>query len=225
MKDNYFIAVYTNKVKDYCDEVFFTNLYSLSQGEPVYIIDNTSGKNYCTALQKRFLDRNYHNFSVSHLDVPEHPAQSRFQRNVCESVSHLRHLFLTSTDIPYFLIIESDVVPPADLLQKFNDAIDCLNSRNPGWGIIGGLYYPEFHNYTFSTTTTSLYSTHHCLSGCTVYKRELLEKYPFRYDPANLVPFPDAFICFDSKKEFSFWNDHRIHCRHLHNPVNGLRVS
>ena len=222
---SYFMAVYTHEVKDYCDEKFFQNLFALSRGYPIYIIDNTSGEGYYNRLQNLFRRNNYNNFLLFHLDVPEQPKESQFQRSVRDSVNHLRNMFLQQTAVPYFLIIESDVYPPVDLLDRFDTCIHQLNSNHSGWGIVGGLYYPGFHNYDFDSSHTTLEKTHHCLSGCTVYKRELIEKFPFRYDPSDLRQFPDALISFDSGNEYSLWNEHRINCDHLHNPLNGLRVS
>jgi hypothetical protein len=223
MPTNYFIAIYTNAVKAYCDEAFFGNVYSLSNGTPVYVIDNSPTESYCQRLQSMFLNHGYNNFTVYRVEVPLHPAESRFQRNVYESVNCLRELFLGNTDLPYFLILESDVISPADLLARFDRAIASLNEHDPSWGIVGGLYYQGFHNYQFDLRQATKERTQHCLSGCTVYKRELIQKYPFRYDPGNLGPFPDAWICYDAGKEFSLWNDHEILCEHLHNPANGLR--
>jgi len=224
MEHKYFIAVYTNEVKDYCDHQFFNNLYQISRGLPVFIVDNTIGDAYYNRLQNGCLQNGFTNFTIYHIDVPKHPKESQFQRNVCESVNFLRDVFLKQTDLPYFLIIESDVVSPVNLLNSFENSITRLNVEDPHWGIVGGLYYQGFHNYKFDSTHTSLERTAHCLSGCTVYKRALVEKYPFRFDPSNLGPFPDAWICYDSGKEYSLWNEHQIKCDHLHNPLNGLRV-
>lgn len=221
----YFIAVYTNQVKNYCDKQFFSNLHTLSGGAPVHVIDNTTGDAYYHALNQLFRNNGYDNFQLWHLDVPEQPAESCFQRRVCDSVNHLRNIYLQQTDLPYFLIIETDVIPPANLLDKFDSSMDRLNNHDAGWGIIGGLYYEGFHRYDFDTGSTSLEKVVHCLSGCTVYKRSLIEEFPFRYNPADLGPFPDAFICYDAGRAYSFYNEHQIRCDHLHNPVNGLRVS
>lgn len=225
MAGKFFIAVYTNEVKDYCDIKFFHNLYLLSKGEPVHVIDNTIGYRYFNKLEDVFRHNKYENFRIYHLDIPEQPKESQFQRNVCDSVNSLRNIYLTETDIPYFLIIESDVYSPLDLLEKFENAIVSLDIEEQRWGILGGLYYGGFHNYDFDGSLTPLEKTIHCLSGCTVYKRELIEKFPFRYDPADLGPFPDALISYDSGRDYSLWNDHRIKCDHLHNPINGLRVK
>jgi hypothetical protein len=224
MEDKYFIAVYTNEVKDYCDESFFDNLFVLSRGETVFVIDNTIGFNYYNKLKFSFLQKQYTNFELYHLNIPEYPKESQFHRNVCDSVNSLRDRYL-ETCLPYFLIVESDVEPPVDLLDKFENTINYLDTSEPDWGIIGGLYYVGFHNYNFDTTLTSFERTHHCLSGCTLYKRKLIEHYQFRYNPKDLGPFPDAFICFDAGKEFSFWNDHNVRCSHLYNHLNGTRAS
>ena len=223
MRDKFFTAVYTNGVKDYCDIPFFENLFLLTGDAPVYIADNTFGTGYYNKLEKHFSERRYHNFRIEHLNIPEFPKQSQFQRNVCESVNFLRDIYLNSFANPYFLIIESDVIPPQGLLDKFDYAIRELDRTEPGWGIVGAIYYRGFHNYDFDICNTFLERTNHCLSGCTVYKRELICKYPFRYDPENLGPFPDAFICYDAGSEFTFWNDHRIKCDHVH--INGIRMS
>jgi len=223
MKHKFFTAVYTNEVKDYCDIPFFENLFLITGDAPVLIADNTGGTGYHNKLQKHFSDRRYNNFRIEHLNILEYPKQSQFQRNVCESVNFLRNIYLSNSSHPYFLIIESDVIPPKDLLEQFESAISELDLTEPGWGIVGAIYYRGFHNYDFDTRDTFLEGTNHCLSGCTVYKRELIRKYPFRYDPENLGPFPDAFICYDAGGEFTFWNDHRIKCDHLH--INGARMS
>lgn len=220
LKNNFFIAVYTNECKDYCDEEFFENLLKLKNNNYLGIVDNTIGNDYFKKLRKLAPTA-----AITKINVPVEPKISLFQRNVTESVNSLRDDFL-NTDKDYFLIIESDVIPPLDLLSKLQDSISYLdsldystNDANP-WGAIGGLYYDGFHDYS----KKGLHKTHHVLSGCTVYKRELIEKFPFRYDPDNLGPFPDAWICTDAGKEYSLWNNHDIICNHLHTQ-HGTRMS
>ena len=93
MKNNFFIAVYTNEVKDYCDIPFFENLFLITRDAPVQVADNTVGTMYHDKLEKHFLDRGYDNFRIDHLNVDEYPKQSQFQRNVCESVNFLRDIY------------------------------------------------------------------------------------------------------------------------------------
>jgi hypothetical protein len=224
MRNDYFIAIYTHAVKAYCDEAFFHSVHLLCRGLPVYIADNSPDETYYRRLKDMFATRGYDSFYLFRVDVASLPAETQFLRNVCDSVNTLRDMFLREGGFPYFLILESDVVAPVDLLDRFDGAIDRLTSQQPPWGIVGGLYYQGFHNYHFSQRQTTLERTQHVLSGCTVYRRELIRKYPFRFDPTWLGPFPDGWICHDSRGEYSLWNEHQICCAHLHNPVNGLRV-
>lgn len=219
---NPFIVTYTNRCKDYCDTEFLDNLHKLSKGHPVMIVDNTSDdESYANRI--RTLTKIYSNFSVHHIIVPREPIATLFHRNVTESVNLCRDHFLRS-DCDSMLIVESDVIPPVNLLDTFKKDIReerYLLNNDHVWGIIGGLYYQGFHDYNLR----GLNRTHHVLSGCSLYNRELIKKYPFRYDPSNLGPFPDAIICFDSGNDYSFWNDHDIICEHLNNPATGTRYS
>lgn len=211
-KNKYFIAVYTNECKDYCDEKFFGNLLKIKGDNYLSVVDNTKGDKYFKRL-KELLP----NETVTKLDVSPDPKETLFQRNVTESVNLLRDEFLKS-DKDYFLIIESDIIPPKNFLSLFKEAIEKLKDEN--WGIIGGLYYDGFHDFTLK----GIQKKSHILSGCTIYKRELIEKYKFRYDPDNLGPFPDAWICVDSGKEYSLWDNHDIVCTHEHT-AHGTRIS
>lgn len=210
-KNKYFIAIYTNLCKDYCDKEFFTRINELKKDNHVNIVDNSSGNNYL----KRLFGLTKAN--VYKVNVPVEPKQTQFLRNVTESVSALRQDFLQKGDEDYFLIIESDVIPPVDLLDRFDKTIETLPKD---WGILGGLYYQGFHDYT----KTGVHKTHHALSGCTVYRRSLVEKYPFRWSVDNLGAFSDAWICYDAGQEFGIYNDHDIRCEHLHT-IHGSRQS
>jgi len=209
----FFIATYTNRVKGYCDTEFLSNLAKLSVNHPVMVVDNTIGEEYTERLTT--LTHTYPNFSVVHITVPKEPKESQFQRNVTESVNLCRDAFLRS-DADHLLIIESDVLPPINLLDKLEE--DVLYLMGEKWGIIGGLYYRGFHNYNMS----GLQPTHHVLSGCTLYNRELIASTPFRYDTSALGAFPDAWMSGDaSNKGYTLYNDHLILCEHLEiNPGN-----
>jgi hypothetical protein len=190
-------------------------------GTQSLVVDNSPGDEYFNKLTKMV------NGYVAHVDVPRDPVESLFHRNVTTSVEFCRQSFLAS-DADVMVIIESDVIPPVDLLERFAVDIEHLSQSRSmqtyegeramkPWGILGGLYYPGFHDYIIK----GLVGAHHVLSGCTAYSRELLQKYAFRYDPTNLGPFPDAIICHDAGGEFSFWNDHGIVCDHLHRGDGG----
>jgi hypothetical protein len=204
-----FVAVYTNKVKSYCDVEFFNALQNNISKEHIYIVDNTNDNGtYSNEL------KNIINCNIFNLDIPEEPHTTRFHRKVAESVLFLRDIFLKS-DYKYFLIAESDVIIPPNTIDTLLENIETLPSDT---GAVGALYYEGYHNYGL----TGIQYTNHVLSGCTIYKRSMIEKYPFRYQDDFLQAFPDAFICIDAINEFKYYNNHELKCKHAHSS-NGSR--
>lgn len=205
----YFIATYTNWCKEYCDEAFFRRLGELQKGSHVCIVDNTSQEAFNYTDRLRSLATGYlQNWELFTMYMKH--GDHQFHYNVIHSLQVIRDLFLRS-DAECLLLIESDVIPPVDLLSRLEGSVAQLPDN---WGILGALYYQGFHDYT----KTGLQPTGHALSGCTVYRREVIEKYPFRIDPSNWAAFPDAWISYDvcAGGKYSIWNDHNIHCEHLH---------
>ena len=230
----YFIAIYTHECKSYCDQEFFTRIYQIARRSPeseVWVVDNTDNNNYIHKLDE-MLD-----FPALKADIPLEPQETKFLRNVTNSVNKLREVFLysnkvTKPEFDYFLIIESDVKPPEDLLERFDKTIERIENLQDAemesgkWdgkycGALGALYYTGFHDYT----KQGLQETHHVLSGCTVYKRELIEKQPFRWSKENQAAFPDAWMSVDAGNlGYKLYNDHDIQCEHIHNK-NGSRYT
>ena len=208
-KDKVFVAVYTNKVKRYCDVEFFNALQNNISKEHIYIVDNTNDNgNYANELCK-IIDCN-----IINLDIPEQPEFTKFHRKVTESVLYLRDIFLKST-YKYFFIAESDVIIPQNTIDALLENIETMPEDT---GAVGALYYEGYHNYGL----TGLQYTDHVLSGCTIYKRSMIEKYPFRWQEDYLQAFPDAFICIDAINEFKYYNNHELKCKHAHTN-NGSR--
>lgn len=209
-KDKVFIAVYTNKVKSYCDEKFFNNLKNLSyNNQELYLVDNSEDFQYVDRLAEISSCK-----TIDRIQIDLDPKDTLFLRRVTGSVNYLRSEFL-KTDSKYFIIIESDVLVPSNLIEQLLISIEEIEKEEEKpWGVIGGLYYKGFHDYSL----VGIQKTHHVLSGVTLYKREVIEKYPFRWSHDNLGAFPDAWICFDVNKDgdYLLYNDHRITCEHLH---------
>ena len=205
-----FVAVYTNKVKSYCDAEFFNALKENISTDHIYVVDNTSDHGVYTSQLKNMIDCKM----IVNLDIPEEPTSTKFHRKVTESVTYLRKIFLDS-DYKYFLIVESDVIIPPNTIETLVSNIESMPSDT---GAIGALYYEGFHNYSL----TGLQGSNHVLSGCTIYKRDMIEKYPFRWQEDYMVAFPDALNCIDAINEFKYYNNHDIKCKHAHSS-NGSR--
>lgn len=206
----YFIGTYTNWCKEYCDEQFFKRIGELQGESTLCVVDNTDPvlHDYSYDLEaiidEHVLGKPIMSFAFKR--EPDH----QFHYNVENSALVVRQQFLNSNS-NYLLLIESDVIPPADLLARLDATITQLPDN---WGILGCLYYEGFHDYS----KTGIHETHHALSGCTVYRREVVERYPFRVSAENWAAFPDAWISHDVKAEglYRIFNDHDIHCDHLH---------
>jgi hypothetical protein len=203
----FYIATYTHEVKDYCSEKFYKNLDDIFyENKEIHVVDNTENEGHLQCIKNKLKKYN----SLTNLTVDYLPKHTLFLRRVSFSVNYLREKFLES-DADYFFIIESDILVPPTICNLFLDAI---NIAPTNWGIIGGLYYQGFHYYSGK----GLVEVHHALSGCTIYKRDLIEKYPFRWSTDNLGAFPDAWICYDVNKDgiFKIFNYNEIQCQHLH---------
>jgi len=204
----YFVAVYTNKVKEYCDEEFFKYFSQFTIGG---IVDNTQSLDYKEKLKKLT------KLPVYHLSIPYNPKHTLFKRNVATSVEFLRGLFL-KTDCKYFLILESDVIiPNLDFLKIINERVKNLEILHKNWGALGIPYYEGFHDFT----KQGLQKTHHVLSGATIYRKEAIEKNKFRWDINNLRAFPDALWSFDALKDYSLWDDYSLILEHRHATNSG----
>ncbi len=209
MFEDCFIAVYTNECKSYCDELFFNTLLNSNiEQAKVSVIDNS-----ITGYVNRLKILCNNKAEVNHIDVSRGNQRTLFLRNVTESLLKLREQFL-KTNCKYFIILESDVCPiDKEWLNYFMEVIDKAD-------IIGGLYYHGFHGDDLFFSNDIVY-VNHVLSGCTLYKREIIEKYSFRWDENNLGAFPDAWICQDAKN-YRIANYCKIKCNHIHKK-NGNR--
>ena len=210
--NDFFIAVYTTYAKRYCDAKFFKRLGEIAGDEYISVIDNSQYTEYIKTLED--LCKNHlKNYSLKHIDIP--PGDRLFLRAVSESVCLLQDEFLKS-DKKYFLILESDVYPKDDeTLEEFLSVLEYGD-------IIGGVYYPGPHAEEWFSPDYSEIHFSFVLSGCTLYKREVLEKIKFRIDMNNPNAFPDAYMYNDAKAAgFRAVNFTGIKCDHLHDINRG----
>src|SRR5262249_28402768 len=203
---DFFIAVYTHQVKSYCDRLFFRRLHTIAGQNSVHVVDNSPDDTYTKQLI--LLCEGYDTFAITRITVPPDPVATLFLRNVCDSANYLREAFL-QTDCRHFMIIESDVLPPLNVLGRFARDIGNLPDN---WGVFGAVYYKGRHDFTLR----GIHSSDLVFSGCTVYRRELIEKCAFRWSDEHRRSFPDAWMSTDAiGNDYSLWNHHDIRCRHL----------
>jgi len=207
---DFFIAIYTHECKSYCDKQFFEHLFNTDLREAtVNIVDNSIGMNYFNNLNLLIdgIKPKGHTF-INHIDVDRNNPHTQFLRNVCESVNYLRDIFL-KTKCLYFVILESDVLPPERWLHFFIETLSFAD-------IIGGIYYAGWHGQDMFDAPGIIRMVTHALSGCTLYKREVIEKIPFRCDLSNPAAFPDAFMSMDALNAgYKLVDYSSINCQHI----------
>ncbi len=216
--DDCFIAIYTHSSKQYCDKQFFKALFKSNIGNAlVSIIDNSIGTDYFNRLNL-ILHPFHKNIKINHIDISRDDPKHQFLINVEQSVNELRRQFL-QTDKKYFITLESDVIPrDKNWLSYFLEKAGYAD-------ILGGLYHAGFHSNDLWDKEDEIVYTRHVLSGCTLYKRELLKVFSFRWSMKDEGAFPDAWICYDAitslKNKWRIANYTKIKCDHLTNASGG----
>lgn len=214
-ESEFFIAVYTNECKSYCDERFYKRLREITDGRDcqVHIVDNSLDESYFKKLQKMMIELEFTcPVKVEHTKVSRDDSRTLFLRNVTDSLKILQDAFLKS-DNQFFLILESDVYP------KNDDLLECFLEVSRQADIIGGIYYSGFQTpEDFQPESKSLIKKAHILSGCTLYKRKVLERFKFRWSYDNLGAFPDAWMSHDAGKCYILADYQKIKCDHMTKP-------
>lgn len=208
----FFVAIYTNECKKYCDEKFFRRLKEMVSGYDckITIVDNSATDDYFKRLCNMISAIGFEQkIDIEHIEVSREDRSTLFQRNVTESLELLQDEFLAG-DWLYFVTLETDIFPKCDIFEAF---LEVVNKAD----IIGGIYYSGFHTLAdFMHDSAELVPVHHVLSGCTLYKRSVLKKHRFRWSMENIGAFPDAWMSFDAGKSFKLANYQKIKCDHMH---------
>lgn len=219
----YFLAVYTNQCKRYCDALFFSNFKNnLSTDFELHIVDNSAGFEYFDRLSRYVPIWSGINASIAHLYTPadlsglpispdtfRDRTMTTAMHNIVSSANYLREKFIKS-GCQYFVIIESDILFPADFLDRLVEHIDQGEA-------FGGIYYENWHKKEwFDPSFKEIVSAGHVLCGCTLYKREMIEQVSFRYVKGNTKDFPDYWLSVDAvQKGFRLFHACAVKCIHL----------
>jgi len=210
-----FIAIYTHECKKYCDYKFFDNLFKTYDLDKaiISIIDNTEdGGAYANRLREivgnkaevsRVVATKEEKTLLSWLseaykfndDLKKH---ALFKLNLVKSLNMLRDLFL-QTDCPLFITLESDLIPTLNWLNKMITA-----ATTTDYAVIGGIYFEGIHPLHIKEERFIHYEPphlqgrlKHVFSGCTLYKRELIEQCAFKWNPKARA-YSDYYICVDA---------------------------
>ncbi len=204
------VGIVTYEGKDYCWDLFFNNLLNLEYPNLEFlIVDNSSSSKYYKELSKRV--KKYENFSVARVDrgISSREAQAN-------SLNYIRDYFLAN-DFDYFMSIESDLIPPVDIVQRL---------MSHGKDVIGSIYLIGFPDSSSQPPRPCLFQTvkqkdgvartinldpalgfgffgrgvqqiHGCGFGATLMKKNILEQFKFWYIHDDVIKHSDVLFYMD----------------------------
>jgi len=204
------VGVTTYEGKDYIWKEFYANLLKLSYPNfEILIVDNTRNDKY----YRKLLKRTKKDFNVRVVRV-ERGENSRVAH--ANSLNKIREVVL-SEGYDYFMSIESDLLPPSDIIERLmsykKEVVGCLyqigfngsETQPPRPCLFEVDRLPNGDMSTKNLSPSEGYSCfgmgvrqiHGCGLGCTLISRSLLDKFPFWYYLEDKIKHSDVLFYLD----------------------------
>ncbi len=205
-----FIATPTCSIKRYCAPEFSDCVVRWGAECMRYLACNSRGSSLpyyradaFTSMRHLKLDDSYYNQKDS------------IHKRITRTANWLRDRFL-ETDCNYYLSLESDVMLQAETL----DMLEAFVESHPEFGMYHTNCYTGFH----PEYKQNPIEVNRATVGCTLIKREVLEKISFRYEPTLLAAHYDAILVGDVMKQgYKIGYDASIVLPHRENATSGGR--
>jgi len=210
------IGIVTYEGKDYVWDKFWSNIKNLSYDNyDIMITDNSPTKKYYSKLKKRL--KHEKNVTIKHVNRGD---TSREAQAKCLNLIRDKVL---KEDYDYFMCIESDLIPPRDIIERLMShnlpSVGCIyligyadsDSQPPrpclfglrpgkdGNDGIGTYNLPPAEG--FGMFGTGVKQIHGCGLGATLIKRNILERIRFWYDLREPVKHSDVLYYMDIHNE------------------------
>lgn len=200
------LAAPINIVKEYCLYEWLDHIKKLSYPVDIFLVDNSINPDF----SQRIRDLGFN-------CVHEPPAGREARYYIASSMERCRVKFL-SGDYDYFFSLECDIFPPIDIIERLM-AHDLDVVSTTYWYFSGyesqlqlfeiysehtdaKNHVKEFRTRRLTFEEGQLFMDGQCKEifsngmGCMLIKRNILELFPFRIDPAD-AGFHDAFFNMD----------------------------
>jgi hypothetical protein len=205
-----FIGITTHQVKSYCEQLFFSRVQEIKKlsSSDVCVVDNSSDETYIQHLKTT-----YPEIRFEHLKIVSYPNSLKIHFRIATSCNMLRNIFLAG-NYTHFLMIESDVLPPSNVVEELLSADK---------DIIEAPFYKGWHKKEyFDPNYNKILEVDTALTGCVLIKRCFLEKIEFGYDANLPAACPDAIFMYNAKKLGAKIYIHTgVKCQHLQNKDGG----
>lgn len=200
------VGVVTYEGKDYVWDKFYNNIKNFSYPDfEVMIVDNSRTKKYYLKLKKRTKeDKRFHVHHVSRGDTSRE-AQAK-------SLNKIRDYALEN-DFDYFLSLESDLIPPRDVIERLishnKQVVGCVyligyadsEAQPPRPCLFGHNGKDGTKNLTkeqgYGMFGTGVQPIHGCGIGVTLIHKSILQKIRFWYILDKPVKHSDVLFFMD----------------------------
>ncbi len=216
------VATLTSRKKDYCFLPFWSRINNLSYPEyDLFVSDNSQDSKY-----KEYLKRFFPNV--------RHVARNKpmpFTEVLCKSHNQIREFFLAG-DYDFLLHIESDVIPPSNVIEALIHHRKSVVSAAYFHGIGENSWVLSYnkeniYNYAHSPSRVNhqgsdiyqangkLREIHSCGLGCTLIHKSVLKQIEFTWVPGSVVTPDGFFYDYLMLKGFRAYLDTSLLCTHL----------
>ncbi len=206
---------------EYCFTEFSTSLRSIQYPfKKIFFIDNSKGMRF----YQRILAEGFHVEKSEHLNS--------IRDMVTRDHNAIREKFLEG-GFDYLLILDSDVIPPADVIDKLmahdKDVVSALffgehningEVKAMPFAWVFSKEHGDWNNTGYLTDeeiwSDSLLKVAFTGMGCVLMKRKVMEKVTFRYSK-EMDAWDDRWLGVDVwANEFEFYVDTGVKCKHLY---------
>lgn len=223
------IASPTADIKDYCFDKWMENVSKFTyENCEVFICDNSLTRDYYVDLKNRYKDFPKP-FNVGRVNPSQYDKFNLTYKSILAKSHDRCRMYALENDFDYLLHLETDIFPPADVIERLLDAKQ---------KIVGAMYHIEVGARSslmlqkieeFGEDLRETYNLDEldldfvdgdvkkvfsCGLGCVLIHRSILKKVAFRYEEGSPV-HPDSFYYADlDAQHIPVYVDTSIYCNH-----------
>ena len=223
------IASPTADIKDYCFDLWMENVSKFTyENSELFLCDNSNTRDYFFDIKKRY-EHLGDFFNVSRITPSQYEKFNLTYKSILAKSHEKCRLYAIENNFDYLLHLETDVFPPADVIERLLDAKQ---------KVVGAMYHVEIGSSSklmvqkiedFGNEIRETYfldendinfvdgevkKVFSCGLGCVLIHNSVLKEVSFRYEEGSPV-HPDSFYYGDlDAKQIPVYVDTSIYCNH-----------
>ena len=223
------IASPTADIKDYCFKEWMENVSKFTyQNSELFLCDNSTTRDYYVDIKKRY-EHLGSSFNVGRVTPSQFELVNLTYKSILATSHDKCRMYALENDFDYLLHLETDIFPPADVIERLLDAKQ---------KVVGAMYHIELgerstlmiqqiedfgdeYRETYNLGESDIdfvdgevKKVFSCGLGCVLIHRSVLKEVGFRYEEGSPV-HPDSLFYADlDAKKIPVYVDTSIYCKH-----------